>query len=66
MIEIINELPENVVGFRATGKVTKVAIVSHYDAIKKITNFFGHLVPGKYKGFQDSEIETAKTWVAEP
>ena len=43
MIEIINELPENVVG-----------------------NFFGHLVPGKYKGFQDSEIETAKTWVAEP
>ena len=23
MIEIINELPENVVGFRATGKVTK-------------------------------------------
>ena len=121
MIEIINELPENVVGFRATGKVTKddyekilmpavdaqakkfnkinfllwvdtdvsnytfgawvddalvglqhlthwhkVAIVSHSDAIKKITNFFGHLVPGKYKGFQDSEIETAKTWVAEP
>ena len=95
MIEIINELPENVVGFRATGKVTKddyekflmpavdaqakkfnkinfllwvdtdvsnytfgawvddalvglqhlthwhkVAIVSHYDAIKKITHVF--------------------------
>lgn len=121
MIEIMNDLPENVVGFHATGKVTKddyekvlmpavdaqskmftkinfllwvdtdvsnytfgawvddalvgvkhfthwhkVAIVSHYDVIKKITNVLGHLVPGTYKGFQNSQIEAAKTWVAEP
>ena len=121
MIEIINDLPENVIGFRATGKVTKedyenilmpavdvqskkfdkinfllwldtdvsnytfgawvddalvglkhlthwhkVAIVSHSDTVKKITNIFGHLVPGIYKGFQTSELEIAKTWVAEP
>ena len=121
MIEIINDLPENVVGFRATGKVTKedyeeilipavdaqskkfakinfllwldtdvsnytfgawvddalvglkhlthwhkVAIISHYNTITKITNIFGHLVPGIYKGFQTNEIETAKKWVAEP
>ncbi|MDB5198245.1 MAG: hypothetical protein JWO92_208 [Chitinophagaceae bacterium] len=119
MIEIINDLPENVVGFRATGKVTKedyekvlmpavevqskkfnkinfllwldtdvsnytlgawiddalvglqhlthwhkVAIVSHYEIIKKITNVFGHLVPGIYKGFRISELEAAKKWVA--
>ena len=119
MIEILNDLPANVVGFRASGKVTredyekvlmpavdaqekkfnkinfllwidtdisnyslgawaddilvgfrhlthwhKVAIVSHYDVIKKITDVFGHLVPGIYKGFQVSELEEAKQWVA--
>jgi hypothetical protein len=121
MVQIIEDLPENVIGFRATGKVTKedyesvlmpaveahskkfnkinfllwvdtdisnytfgawvddalvglkhfshwhkVAIVSHYEVIKKITNVFGHLVPGISKGFGDFEIETAKKWVAEP
>ena len=119
MIEIINDLPENVIAFRATGKVTKedyenilmpavdaqskkfkkinfflwldtdvsnytagawiddvlvglkhlthwdkVAIVSNYDIIKKITNFFGHLVPGTYKGFTIDDLETAKKWVS--
>ena len=121
MIEIMTDLPGNVIGFRATGKVTKtdyetvlmpavashskkfnkinfllwvdtdlsnytfgawvddalvglkhfthwhkVAIVSHSDTAKKITNIFGHLVPGIYKGFQTSELDTAKTRVAEP
>ncbi|HUS03490.1 MAG TPA: STAS/SEC14 domain-containing protein [Chitinophagaceae bacterium] len=121
MIEIINDLPPSVIGFRATGKVTKedydkvlipavdaqskmfkklnflllldtnasnytfgawvddalvglkhlthwhkVAIVSHSDTIKKITNIFGHLVPGEYKGFKTEELEAARTWVAEP
>lgn len=44
----------------------KVAIVSHSNTIKKITDIFGHLVPGTYKGFETSELEAAKTWVAEP
>ena len=44
----------------------KVAIVSHSDTIKKITNIFGHLVPGIYKGFQTSALEEAKIWVAAP
>lgn len=43
----------------------KVAIVSEQSAIKKITDIFGHLVPGKYKGFMLTEIEEAKKWVAE-
>lgn len=119
MIEIINDLPENVIGFRATGKVTKedyekvlmpavdahskkfnklnfllwldtdvsnytfgawvddalvgikhlthwhkVAIISHYDIIKKFTNVFGHLVPGEYKGFKTTDLVEAKKWVA--
>jgi hypothetical protein len=121
MIEIINDLPPHVIGFCATGKVTKedyetilmpavdkqsklfkkinflllidtditnytlgawmddalvglkhfthwhkVAIVSHYDSIKKITNIFGHLAPGQYKGFKTDEMEAARKWVAEP
>ena len=121
MIEVMNDLPPHVVGFRATGKVTredyekvvmpavdeqsktfkkinfillldtdagsytfgawvddallglkhlthwhKVAIVSHSHTIKKITDIFGHLVPGIYKGFQTEELEAAKKWVAEP
>lgn len=44
----------------------KVAIVSHSRTVKKITNIFGHLVPGIYKGFQTSELEAAKQWVGEP
>ena len=121
MISLLTDLPQNVIGFRATGKVNKedyekilmpavdaqakkfnkinfllwvdmevsnysfgawvddalvglkhfshwnkVAIVSHSDTIKKITNIFGHLVPGTYKGFQTAELEAAKSWVAEP
>lgn len=119
MIEIMNDLPPHVVGFRATGKVTKedyenilmpvvdaqsknfkqlnfillldtdvsnytfgawvddalvgwkhlmhwhrVAIVSNRDVIKKITDIFGHLVPGEYKGFKTEDLEEAKKWVA--
>ncbi len=115
----MNDLPPHVVGFRATGKVTKedyekvlmpsvdfqsktfkkinfilwldtdvsnytfgawvddalvgwkhlthwnrVAIVSNRDIIKKITDIFGHLVPGEYKGFKTTELEEAKNWVA--
>lgn len=121
MIEVMNDLPPHVVGFRVTGKVTKedyenvlmpavdaqskmfnkinfilclnthmsnytfgawiddalvglqhlthwhkVAIISHSNVIKKMTNIFGHLVPGIYKGFQISKLEAAKEWVAEP
>lgn len=43
----------------------KVAIVSHNDAVKKITDLLGHLVPGEYKGFTTEDFEAAKKWVAE-
>lgn len=120
MIEVISDLPPHVIGFKATGKVTKedydkvlipavdeqakmfkqlnfilvlhtdvknftlgawaddawvglkhlthwhrVAIVSHQHLIKNITDFFGHFVPGQYKGFDIAELDQAKKWVAE-
>ena len=43
----------------------KVAIVSNQGAVKKITDFFGHLVPGEYKGFKIADLEAAKKWVSE-
>ena len=119
MIEILNDVPRNVIGFRAAGKVTKddyekvllpavdsfsknnkkinflllldtdvsnysfgawvddillglkhfshwhkVAIVSHSNAIKKITDIFGHLVPGEYKGFITEDLGNAINWLA--
>ena len=121
MIEKMNGLAENVIGFRASGKVTKadyetvlmpavndhekkfpklnfllwldtdvsnytmgawvddillgfqhlthwhkVAIVSHSSAISKITDVFGHLVPGTYRGFKTEELEAARQWLAIP
>jgi hypothetical protein len=119
MIEIINDLPPHVIGFKASGKVDKddyerilipavgrqsklfkkinfilwldtdvsnmtfgawiddvfvglkhftqfhkVAIVSHYDTIKKLTDVVSHLVPGEYMGFKIEGLEEAKNWVA--
>jgi hypothetical protein len=121
MIEILKDLPENVIGFKATGKVTradyeqtvmpavnehekkftklnyllwldtdvsnftmgawvddallglkhfthwhKVAIVSHSHTIAKITDVFGHLVPGIYKGFTTEDLQKAITWLSQP
>ncbi len=43
----------------------KIAIISNQDAVKKITDVFGHLVPGEYKGFKIAELEAAKKWVSE-
>jgi hypothetical protein len=42
----------------------KVAIVSQQEAIKKITDLFGHVLPGEYKGFKMEDLEQAKTWIA--
>ncbi len=39
-------------------------MVSNYYVIKKITDIFGKLVPGEYKGFKTEELEEAKNWVA--
>ncbi|MGI8950395.1 MAG: STAS/SEC14 domain-containing protein [Chitinophagaceae bacterium] len=53
------------VGLKHFTKWNRIAIVSHQDAIKKITDIFGHLVPGEYKGFKTGDIASAKNWVSE-
>lgn len=43
----------------------RVAIVSHHDIVKKITDVFGHLVPGEYRGFRMEDMSEATKWVSE-
>jgi hypothetical protein len=43
----------------------KIAIISNQSAVKIITDVFGHLVPGEYKGFKIAQLEVAKKWVSE-
>ena len=57
-------LDDALIGLKHFTHWHKVAIVSHYDAIKKITDLISHLVPGEYKGFKTEQLEEAKTWVA--
>ncbi len=52
------------VGLKHISHWHKVAIVSNKDSIKKITDIFGHLVPGEYKGFMTVDLGAAKEWVA--
>jgi len=120
MITVLNSTPSNMVGFRATGKVTmddfenivipavnelvartnelnylmvidtdlknftigawwqdafmglkqiakwrRAAIVCGVDGVKKFTNIFSYIVPGEFKAFDPSELESAIHWVSE-
>jgi hypothetical protein len=58
-------IDDALVGIKHITQWKKVAIISRQDAIKKITDIFGHLVPGEYKGFQMEELEQAKKWVSD-
>ncbi len=53
------------VGFKHITQWKKIAIISNQSAVKIITDVFGHLVPGEYKGFKIAEVEAAKKWVSE-
>lgn len=118
MVEVLEEFPEHVAAFRATGRVTgkdydevinpvvaniyrknekisflylidtpltnfsmgawlkdavlgfvyftewkRIAIVSDNCGAKRFTNFFGHFVPGKYRGYILNDYDEAKIWV---
>jgi len=43
----------------------KIAIVTDEKAVGTFTDKFSFVIPGKAKGFQLNELETAKQWVAE-
>jgi hypothetical protein len=52
------------VGIKHITQWQKIAIISNQNAVKKVTDIFGHLVPGEYKGFKIAELEAAKKWVS--
>jgi hypothetical protein len=58
-------IDDALLGIRHITQWKKVAIVSRQEAIKKITDLFGHLVPGEYKGFKMENIDEARKWVSE-
>jgi SpoIIAA-like len=53
------------VGVKHLFRWHKVAIISDQKMVKKITDVFGLLVPGEYKGFLREETAVAKKWVSE-
>ncbi len=53
------------VGLKHITQWQKIAIISNQSAVKMITDVFGHLVPGEYKGFKIAEFESAKKWVSD-
>lgn len=58
-------IDDALVGLKHITQWKRVAIVSRQEAIRKITDIFGHLVPGEYKGFKTEDLEEARTWVSE-
>ena len=42
----------------------KIAIVSHQNMIKNITNVLGHLIPGETRGFTNEELPDALRWIS--
>src|SRR5437879_6956559 len=42
----------------------KIAIVSHQEMVKKITNVLGHLIPGETRGFTVLELPEAIRWIS--
>jgi len=53
------------VGLKHLFKWHRVAIISEQKLVKKITDVFGHLVPGEYKGFRKEETGNALKWLTE-
>jgi hypothetical protein len=58
-------IDDALVGLKHLFKWHRVAIVSDQKMVKTITDVFGHLVPGEYKGFLKEDTEAAKSWVSE-
>ena len=43
----------------------KIAIVDNQNAVKKLTDILGHLIPGESRGFTLAEQEAAIKWISE-
>ena len=52
-------------GLKQIAKWRRAAIVSGTEGIRRFTDIFSFIVPGEFKAFDSSELETAIHWVAE-
>lgn len=56
-------LKDAILGFVYFTEWRRIAIVSDNTGAKRFTNCFGHLVPGKYRGYILDDYDEAKIWV---
>lgn len=52
-------------GIKHLTKWNRAAIVSDIEVIRNFTNFFSHLMPGEFKGFEHKDLQKAIDWVSE-
>ncbi len=53
------------VGIKNFSAWERVALVSDHQLINGLAKFFGHLLPGEVKVFDNSGLDEAKRWIAE-
>lgn len=58
-------MKDAMMGIKHLSKWNKAAIVSDVEAIRNFTNFFSHLMPGEFKGFEHKDLKQAIDWVSE-
>lgn len=58
-------MKDAILGFVYFTQFNKIAIVSKQGGVKKFTNIFGKLIPGKSRGFMLEEQEKAMRWISE-
>ena len=57
-------MKDALMGLQNITKWNRAAIVTDVDAIRTFTDLFSVVVPGEFKGFEQSELQTAIDWVA--
>ena len=57
-------MKDALMGLQNITKWNRAAIVTDVDAIRTFTDMFSIIVPGEFRGFEQSELQTAIDWVA--
>ncbi len=57
-------MKDALMGLQNITKWNRAAIVTDVDAIRTFTDMFSIVVPGEFKGFEQSELQTAIEWVS--
>jgi hypothetical protein len=58
-------MKDAMMGIKHLSKWNRIAIVSDVESIRSFTNFFSYLMPGEFKGFEESDLDIAIDWVSE-